>query len=44
LAFHRACNAPGGCSAHIMKILVDENIPSITVQELKRLGHETLDI
>jgi predicted nuclease of predicted toxin-antitoxin system len=27
-----------------MKILVDENIPSITVQELKRLGHETLDI
>ena len=27
-----------------MKILVDENIPSITVQELKRQGHEALDI
>lgn len=27
-----------------MKILVDENIPSITIQELNRRGHETLDI
>jgi predicted nuclease of predicted toxin-antitoxin system len=27
-----------------MKILVDENIPSITVQELRRLGHDVLDV
>jgi len=27
-----------------MKVLVDENIPRITVQELRRLGHEVLDL
>jgi predicted nuclease of predicted toxin-antitoxin system len=27
-----------------MKILVDENIPSITVNELRRLGHDVLDV
>jgi predicted nuclease of predicted toxin-antitoxin system len=27
-----------------MKILVDENIPSITVQKLRALGHDALDI
>jgi hypothetical protein len=27
-----------------MKILVDENIPSITVQELRAMGHDVLDI
>lgn len=27
-----------------MKILVDENIPGITVQELRRKGHDVLDI
>ena len=27
-----------------MKILVDENIPSCTVVELKNLGHDVLDI
>ena len=27
-----------------MKILVDENIPNITVQELRAMGHDVLDI
>jgi len=27
-----------------MKILVDENIPSITVNELRTLGHDVLDV
>jgi predicted nuclease of predicted toxin-antitoxin system len=27
-----------------MKICVDENIPYVTVQELKRLGHDVLDL
>ena len=27
-----------------MKIFVDENIPSRTVEELRRLGHDVLDI
>lgn len=27
-----------------MRILVDENIPSITVQELRAMGHDVLDI
>ena len=27
-----------------MKILVDENIPSITASELKKLGHDIMDI
>ena len=27
-----------------MKILVDENIPSITVTELRSLGHDVLDV
>ena len=27
-----------------MKICVDENIPSVTVQELRLLGHDVLDI
>jgi len=27
-----------------MKILVDENIPSRTVEELRGLGHDVLDI
>ena len=27
-----------------MKILVDENIPNITVHELRRMGHDVLDI
>ena len=27
-----------------MRILVDENIPSITVRELRSLGHDVLDI
>ncbi len=27
-----------------MKICVDENIPLITVLELKKLGHDVLDI
>lgn len=27
-----------------MRILVDENIPNITVQELRALGHDVLDI
>ena len=27
-----------------MKILVDENIPSITVHELRSLGHDVLDV
>jgi predicted nuclease of predicted toxin-antitoxin system len=27
-----------------MKILVDENIPNVTVQELRALGHDVLDI
>lgn len=27
-----------------MRILVDENIPKITVQELRKLGHDVLDI
>lgn len=27
-----------------MRILVDENIPLMTVQELRRLGHDVLDI
>ena len=27
-----------------MKILVDENIPRITVEELRRLGHDVLDV
>jgi predicted nuclease of predicted toxin-antitoxin system len=27
-----------------MRILVDENIPNITVDELRALGHEVLDI
>jgi len=27
-----------------MKFLVDENIPSVTVQELRRRGHDVLDI
>lgn len=27
-----------------MKIFVDENIPGITVQELRRQGHDILDI
>ena len=26
-----------------MKIFVDENIPSRTVEELRRLGHDVLD-
>jgi predicted nuclease of predicted toxin-antitoxin system len=27
-----------------MKICVDENIPNVTVRELKRLGHDVLDL
>ena len=27
-----------------MKILVDENIPSITVHELRSLGHDVMDV
>ena len=27
-----------------MKILVDENIPNITVEELRAMGHDVLDI
>jgi predicted nuclease of predicted toxin-antitoxin system len=27
-----------------MKIFVDENIPAMTVRELRRLGHEVMDI
>lgn len=27
-----------------MKILVDENIPLITVNELRNLGHEVIDL
>lgn len=27
-----------------MKIFVDENIPNVTVQELRALGHDVLDI
>ena len=27
-----------------MKILVDENIPNVTVRELRALGHDVLDI
>lgn len=27
-----------------MKICVDENIPNVTVQELRNLGHDVLDI
>ncbi|MCH8873939.1 DUF5615 family PIN-like protein [candidate division KSB1 bacterium] len=27
-----------------MKILVDENIPAITVEALQKLGHNVLDI
>ena len=27
-----------------MKICVDENIPNVTVQELRLLGHDVLDI
>jgi predicted nuclease of predicted toxin-antitoxin system len=27
-----------------MKILVDENIPNITVEELRKLGHDVLDV
>ena len=27
-----------------MKILVDENIPNVTVSELKKLGHDVMDI
>jgi hypothetical protein len=27
-----------------MKILVDENIPNITVDELRAMGHDVLDI
>ena len=27
-----------------MKILVDENIPAITVEALQKLGHDVLDI
>ncbi|HTD88223.1 MAG TPA: DUF5615 family PIN-like protein, partial [Candidatus Binatia bacterium] len=27
-----------------MKVFVDENIPSRTVEELRRLGHDVLDI
>ena len=27
-----------------MKIIVDENIPNVTVQELRTLGHDVLDI
>lgn len=27
-----------------MKILVDENIPNITLQELRAMGHDVLDI
>jgi len=27
-----------------MKILVDENIPNVTVQELRSQGHDVLDI
>ena len=27
-----------------MKILVDENIPAITVEALQELGHDVLDI
>jgi hypothetical protein len=27
-----------------MRILVDENIPTLTIQELRALGHDVLDI
>ncbi len=27
-----------------MRILVDENIPNITVRELRAMGHDVLDI
>ena len=27
-----------------MKIFVDENIPVMTVRELRKLGHEVMDI
>ncbi len=27
-----------------MKIFVDENIPAMTVRELRKLGHEVMDI
>lgn len=27
-----------------MRVLVDENIPKITVQELRKMGHDVLDI